>query len=140
MTETTLDSLLEAVEQIAPVLREHSAWSDEQRCLAEPVVDAMTDVGLYRIWIPKAYGGMEADPVSGLQTFEAVARIDSAADMTTQGARVGIEYQGGRPEMSPLPKGAPGRRDQTNSDKREDKHECHRRLLPDPGQELFQLE
>ena len=79
MTETTLESLLDAVEQIAPVLREHSSWSDEQRCLAEPVVDAMTDVGLYRIWIPKAYGGMEADPVSGLQTFEAVARIDSAA-------------------------------------------------------------
>jgi alkylation response protein AidB-like acyl-CoA dehydrogenase len=79
MTETNLDSLLAAIEQIAPVLHEHRTQNEEQRSLAEPVVEAMTGMGLYRVWIPKAYGGMEADPVTGFGMFEAVARIDSAA-------------------------------------------------------------
>ncbi len=35
MTETTVGSLLDAVDQIAPILREHGPRSEEQRRLAE---------------------------------------------------------------------------------------------------------
>lgn len=79
MTETTLASLLDAVDTIAPILREHGPRSEEQRRLAEPIVEAMAEAGLYRVWFPTAYGGMEADPVTGLKLFEEVSRIDSAA-------------------------------------------------------------
>lgn len=79
MTETTLDGMLGAVEEIAPILREHRTANEHQHHLMEPVVDAMTGVGLYRLWIPKAYGGIEADPVTGFQVLEAVACVDSAA-------------------------------------------------------------
>ena len=71
MSEATLDLLLDAVEQIAPVLHEHSARNEEQCKLAKPVVEAMVGRGLYRVWIPKVYGGMEADPITGLQMLEA---------------------------------------------------------------------
>ena len=109
MPETTLESLLDAVEEIAPVLREHSARSEEQRCLAEPIVEAMTGVGLYRVWIPKIYGGMEADPITGLQMFEAVARIDSAAAwnlmLSAGGALFGQFFPNGLDEWFSKPKG-----------------------------------
>ena len=98
MPETTLESLLDAVEEIAPVLREHSARSEEQRCLAEPIVEAMTGVGLYRVWIPKIYGGMEADPITGLQMFEAVARIDSAAALEPHAIGRGRAFRAILPE------------------------------------------
>ncbi|MEN3300232.1 hypothetical protein [Pseudonocardia sp.] len=35
--------------------------------------------GLYRMWTPKDLGGLEIDPVSGVDLVERVARIDAAA-------------------------------------------------------------
>ena len=79
MIDVTVDSLLESVEQIAPILREYGAWSEQHCCLAPEIVDALVDKDFYRVWFPKVYGGLEADPVTGFRLFEAIARIDSAA-------------------------------------------------------------
>ncbi len=79
MTEVAIDSLLESVEQIAPTLREHGARSEQQCYLSDEIVAAMVDKNFCRVWFPKVYGGLEADPITGFRLFEAVARIDSAA-------------------------------------------------------------
>jgi alkylation response protein AidB-like acyl-CoA dehydrogenase len=75
----TLDALLDRVKDIAPIIRAHAAEAEEQRRLSRPVVDAMLQAGLYSMARPKAFGGLEVDPLTMFQVLEEVARQDSAA-------------------------------------------------------------
>ena len=75
----SLSSLLDAVHQIEPIIRGHAAEVEQGRRLPDAVADAMRERGLYRLWRPKAFGGLEVDPMTAFQTFEAISRIDSAA-------------------------------------------------------------
>jgi alkylation response protein AidB-like acyl-CoA dehydrogenase len=64
---------------VAPILREYAPEAEKERRLAPEAMAALIDAGLMRLWIPRAYGGMELDVVPALKVFEQVARIDSAA-------------------------------------------------------------
>jgi alkylation response protein AidB-like acyl-CoA dehydrogenase len=75
----TTEALLEAVARIEPVLREHAAEAEAKRRLSDAAAAAMKGAGLFRMWVPRAYGGLEVDPLTALPIFEEVARIDSAA-------------------------------------------------------------
>ena len=63
-TNVTADSLLDRVKDIAPIIREHAAEAEEKRRLSRPVVDAMLQAGLYSMSSPKAFGGLELDPLT----------------------------------------------------------------------------
>lgn len=78
-TPVTLESMLDAVEQIAPILRAHAAEAEERRRLSDAAAAAMKEAGLYRMWIPRAYGGLELDFMTGGRVIEEVAGVDSAA-------------------------------------------------------------
>jgi alkylation response protein AidB-like acyl-CoA dehydrogenase len=80
----TVDSLLDKVEDIAPVIRTHSEEAEQARRLARPVVEAMLKAGLYDMARPQALGGLELDPVSMFKVVEAVARQDSVAGWNLQ--------------------------------------------------------
>jgi alkylation response protein AidB-like acyl-CoA dehydrogenase len=84
LSETGEPALLGAVEQLAPVIRAHAQSAEIERRLSRPVVDAMLAAGLYRLWIPRAFGGLEVDPVTAFRVFEEVSRIDSAAGWNLQ--------------------------------------------------------
>ncbi len=77
-------SLIEIVHQIEPVIREHSDEAERERQLSDAVAEAMRAQGLYRLWRPKAFGGLEVDPMTAFRVFEEVARIDSAAGWNLQ--------------------------------------------------------
>lgn len=79
-----VSDLLKTVEQIAPTLEKYGAEAEEQRRLSKPVVEAMQETGLLKLWVPKAFGGYEADPMAAFQIFEAVAKIDGAAGWNLQ--------------------------------------------------------
>ena len=49
-TNVTVDALLDRVQDMAPILRAHSAEAEAQRRLSRPVVDAMLQAGLYNQW------------------------------------------------------------------------------------------
>src|SRR5262245_29874738 len=78
-TNVTVDALLDRVKDIAPILRAHAAEAEEERRLSRPVVDAMLQAGLYSMSSPKAFGGLEVDPLTMFRVVEEVARHDSAA-------------------------------------------------------------
>jgi alkylation response protein AidB-like acyl-CoA dehydrogenase len=80
----SLTSLLDTVRQIEPVIRAGMANAEQQRRLPDSVADAMRACGLYRMWRPKAFGGLELDPMTAFQVLEAVSRIDSAAGWNLQ--------------------------------------------------------
>src|SRR5271167_3071233 len=85
LTATALaSSLLDAIRQIEPVIRTHATDAERERRLSDAVADAMRACGLYRLWRPQAFGGLEVDPMTAFQVLEEVSRIDSAAGWNLQ--------------------------------------------------------
>lgn len=76
--------LLDSVHKLEPLMREHAAATEQQRRLAEPVVNALRSEGFFRMWRPRALGGLELDPISACRVLEALARVESAAAWNVQ--------------------------------------------------------
>jgi alkylation response protein AidB-like acyl-CoA dehydrogenase len=68
-----------AVERLRPVLEKNRDEGEEIRRLPDETVNALREAGLFRLWVPKEYGGREVSLPDFMATAEAVARIDSAA-------------------------------------------------------------
>lgn len=70
---------LEAVTALAPQIEAAADESESARRLSASVAEAMKQVGLFRLWIPRVYGGEESDPEDFVRIVEAVSRIDGSA-------------------------------------------------------------
>lgn len=66
------------IDALRPLIRRHSATSESDRQMAPEVMSALVDVGLLRMWVPKAYGGAELAPNEALDVLEDLARIDGS--------------------------------------------------------------
>ncbi|OAP20961.1 MULTISPECIES: acyl-CoA dehydrogenase family protein [Amycolatopsis] len=77
--EAAREQLVRGAAELAPLLREHAVWHDENRQLHDDVVDAVADAGLFRLRVPRRYGGFEADT----RTLVDVAAELGAADGAT---------------------------------------------------------
>jgi alkylation response protein AidB-like acyl-CoA dehydrogenase len=73
------EDLLAAVRALAPRLRAASAEIEAARSLSEPLVQAMADAGLYRMYLPRSLGGGELDPLTYFDVIEALTQVESAA-------------------------------------------------------------
>jgi alkylation response protein AidB-like acyl-CoA dehydrogenase len=81
MTTTTMNlptSLSDAVASVEPVIRHHAAYAEQSREMAPEIMEALIASGVLRMWVPRAYGGLEADPNESLDVMEQLARIDAA--------------------------------------------------------------
>ena len=54
-------AILAKAGEIGPVLREYADEAEAARRLTEPVVDALRSTGVFRMAMPKAWGGPELD-------------------------------------------------------------------------------
>lgn len=54
-------TILQKIKTLGPLLSEHAALADETLCLAQPVVNALKDAGIFRLWQPTRYNGLQAD-------------------------------------------------------------------------------
>lgn len=85
MTITTPPAELDAaailanVAAIAPLLREHAAEVEAARRLTPPVIDALRGTGVFRMSMPKAWGGPELDILTQIDVIEALSRADGSA-------------------------------------------------------------
>jgi alkylation response protein AidB-like acyl-CoA dehydrogenase len=68
--DASLLSLLNAVHEIEPVILAHAADAERDRRLSDAVTSALRAVGLYRMWRPKALGGLEVEPMTAFQVIE----------------------------------------------------------------------
>ncbi|ROP37125.1 acyl-CoA dehydrogenase family protein [Saccharothrix texasensis] len=73
------EELVHRVSEIAPVLRANAEWSVENRRLHEETVKALTDTGVFRMRIPKRYGGFESDARAMVAVGDAIAQADGSA-------------------------------------------------------------
>ena len=67
------------INQLEPVLIQYREQSERDRKLAPEVARAMIEAGVFQSLVPKAFGGMELDPLDALQLYEGIARIDGSA-------------------------------------------------------------
>lgn len=77
-------SLIEAAQQIAPIVAKHSEEAERERRLSRPVLDALREVGLMRMMTPRSLGGLETDPITRALVVEEISRHDSAAGWTLE--------------------------------------------------------
>lgn len=73
------------------LVREHADAAEQARRLPEVVAKALAAAGLYRVAAPAAYGGAEADPVTQIETIEAISYADGSAGWNLM---IGIEAFG----------------------------------------------
>jgi indole-3-acetate monooxygenase len=72
-------SFVDAAKALAPQIRASSEEIERSRRLPLPLVDAMAQVGLFRLWIPRTLGGEEANPITLVRVVEEISRVDGAA-------------------------------------------------------------
>ena len=71
--------LAAAVTALEPTIRQHAATAEHNRVMAPEIMEALVASGLMRMWVPRAYGGLEADPNESLDVMEQLARIDASS-------------------------------------------------------------
>lgn len=72
-------AILARVKEIDPIVREHTAEAERERRLSKPVVDALRWSGVFRMAMPAAWGGPEADICKQVEIIETLARADASA-------------------------------------------------------------
>jgi len=75
-------TLLEAARGIAPVIQKHREEAERERRLSRPVLDALHETGLLRMYTPRSLGGLETDPITRALVMEELAGHDTAAAWT----------------------------------------------------------
>src|SRR3989442_10249453 len=64
MTVTSIPTRTELVRrasEIAPILQEHASWNEQHRRLHDESLQALEQAGVFRLRVPKRYGGYECD-------------------------------------------------------------------------------
>jgi alkylation response protein AidB-like acyl-CoA dehydrogenase len=80
MDRTVADAaLIEAARSIARLVRACRDEGERERRLPAQVLAAMHEARLFRMYIPKALGGLEIDPITSMIVVEEIARADAAA-------------------------------------------------------------
>jgi alkylation response protein AidB-like acyl-CoA dehydrogenase len=88
------ESLLARARALEPIIREHVEATERDRRLARPVLYAMREAGLFRMFTPRALGGLETDPVTVARVAEEIASFDSAAAWALQAGNTGAWWAG----------------------------------------------
>lgn len=74
----TAATLIDRVNQLTPLVMEHRQAIDRARRLPDAVFEALADAGLFRLWLPKAFGGVELSPHDFMQVVETAAQVDGS--------------------------------------------------------------
>jgi alkylation response protein AidB-like acyl-CoA dehydrogenase len=79
IADTTRSSFIDAAAALAPLIEASQEESERSRRLPTSLVEAMAQSGLFRLWIPRCLGGVEADPMTLIRVVEEISRADGAA-------------------------------------------------------------
>lgn len=79
-TETpTREQLVGQAAELAPQLRANASWARENRRQHESTIEALAAAGIFRLRVPRRYGGYEADTRTLVEIGTALARGDASA-------------------------------------------------------------
>lgn len=86
--------MLEALQRMAPLLRERRDSFDRLRRLPDDVFGMLADAGLFRLWLPRAVGGPELSPFEFMRVVEAASALDGSVGWLV-GNGAGMSRAGG---------------------------------------------
>ena len=72
-TSNDTQELVERIKALRPLLRKNAAKTEDDRRVAEENIQALADAGVFRITVPRRYGGYEVNMRSMLDVSAAVA-------------------------------------------------------------------
>ena len=78
------EGIVAAARDVGSLIAKHVETTERNRRLAPPVTDALRAAGLFRLFTPRALGGLEVDPVTFARVVEEVSTFDSAAGWAFQ--------------------------------------------------------
>ena len=85
----TMQDVVASARQIGPTIAGHAAAAERDRRLAKPVLEALRGAGFFRLFTPRALGGLEIDPVTFARVVEEISTHDSAAGWAFQAGNTG---------------------------------------------------
>ena len=77
-TTASTAEILKRVEALAPLIEGQAAASEDQGHLTDLMVESLHGQKMFRLLLPKPYGGEEVTPATFMQAIEAVAQLDAS--------------------------------------------------------------
>ena len=77
--EPGADDLIAAARRLVPAVRACRDEIERERRLPAALLAALHEARLFRMFIPAALGGLEADPITSMRVVEEIATADGAA-------------------------------------------------------------
>lgn len=74
--------LVRRASSLIPLFREKALWMDENRCLHEDAIDALTDAGFLKMRVPVRYGGFDSDMRTIVDVISEIGRGDGSVSWT----------------------------------------------------------
>ena len=78
MSDAASSPFIEAAKGLAPQIQGCADEIEQSQRLPLPLVDAMAQAGLFRLWIPRSLGGEETDPMTLVRVVEEISHTDGA--------------------------------------------------------------
>ncbi|WBB78691.1 acyl-CoA dehydrogenase family protein [Micromonospora sp. WMMD882] len=76
------NELVQRATALVPLLQKHASWAEENRRMHDEVVEALAEAGMFRMRIPKRYGGYESDTRTQAEVTAELARGDGSVGWT----------------------------------------------------------
>ena len=76
--EVSTEEFVARAAALVPLLRKNSKQTEEDRRVVEENIEAIREAGLYRLMVPKRFGGHQADFTTFLQVSSELARGDGS--------------------------------------------------------------
>ena len=70
--------VLERVQALLPKIAAYANETERERRIAAPLLAAMLEAGLFRMLLPRPFGGFEADPLTFITAIEEIAKADAS--------------------------------------------------------------
>src|SRR5215213_9287723 len=96
--DTRQGSAIEAVQRLRPIIEHYRDEAERERRMPAAVVSAMKDEGLFKLWLPREFGGQELDMPSYLEAIQEMARIDGSAGWMLANTGTGAVHAAFLPE------------------------------------------
>lgn len=77
--EVRAEQYLDRVRALLDDVRAAAPETEAQRSLPQRIVESMTDAGVFNVAVPRAWGGLELDPVTHARGIEMLAQADASA-------------------------------------------------------------
>jgi indole-3-acetate monooxygenase len=71
-------SLLSAIQELRPAIAGRASEIETSRRVPADIVEALKRAGIYRMFVPRLYGGLELDLPTGVEILVELAKIDSS--------------------------------------------------------------